>query len=88
MLEQIAKKAALLLVGCLLLSSCSHFSKSARQQRAYERYVRKTSGIHMKHQAKLKGVRMPPTPVASQPQVTTEVSDSPQSMSSNTLGNE
>jgi len=83
MLEQIAKRAALILLVCLVLPACSHFSQQARDQRAYERYVRRTSGIHLKRQAKTKRARMPATPPPSAPQVTTEVSDSPQSASVN-----
>jgi len=33
---------------------CSHFSSSARQQRAYAKYIRKSSMAHQKRQAKFR----------------------------------
>ena len=81
MLEQILKSLAVVSITCLALSGCAHFTKSGRQQLAYEKYVRKHSGMRFKQQAKMKTPRIP-TMVPSEPKVTTSVSDSPQSVTS------
>jgi hypothetical protein len=49
-MKKISRTLALLLVGATLLSGCSMLSASGRQQRAYERYVRKSSLGRVKQQ--------------------------------------
>ena len=83
MLERIIKGVTIVLMSCLLLPGCAHYSKSARQQRAYEKYVRKQSGIRHRQQAKIKRPRMPRTMGPSEARITTEVYSDPQSVSSN-----
>jgi hypothetical protein len=82
MLEQIARRAALILLACFLLPSCSHFTQSGRQQLAYAKYVRKQSGIRKRQQVKFKTPRMPKAPELSPDHVATGVSESPQSVTS------
>jgi hypothetical protein len=81
MLEQILKSLAVVSIGCLALCGCAHFTKSGRQQLAYEKYVRKQSGIRLRQKTKMKPVRVP-TMTPSEPKVNTSVSDSPQSVTS------
>jgi hypothetical protein len=80
MLEKIAKHAALILLACFLLPSCSHFTQSGRQQLAYAKYVRKQSGIRQHQQAKFKKPRVPKAPANSPDQVATGVGESPQAV--------
>jgi hypothetical protein len=85
MLEQAFKTTAVALAGCLLLSSCSHFSQSGRQQLAYERYVRKQSHNRVRQQTKFKNpkkAKLPSTPGPSQPMINTDTDHSPQSVTS------
>jgi ABC-type glycerol-3-phosphate transport system substrate-binding protein len=49
-MKKISRALALLLVGATLLSGCSMLTASGRQQRAYERYVRKSSLGRVKQQ--------------------------------------
>jgi hypothetical protein len=69
---------ALLLVGATLLSGCSMLTASGRQQRAYERYVRKSSLGRVKQQKRMsaKKPRVPVIPVMqpTEPTVATEAS--------------
>jgi hypothetical protein len=81
MLEQTSKSLAILLVVALALSGCAHFTKSGRQQLAYQKYVRKQSGMRSRQQAKMKTPRVP-TVLPSEPKQTISVSDSPQSVTS------
>jgi hypothetical protein len=83
MLTLLTRRAALLLMlGWFGLSSCSHYSQSARQQRAYERYVKKNSGIRYKQQRKFKAVRVPASPPSSPDRISAVTDDSPQAMPS------
>jgi hypothetical protein len=82
MLERTLKPITLVLIGCLALSGCAHFTKSGRQQLAYKKYVRKQSGMRARQQAKMKTPRMPSVLPPSQPKTTTEVSGSPLSVTS------
>jgi hypothetical protein len=82
MLEQIAKRAALILLACFLLPSCSHFTHSGRQQLAYAKYVRKQSGIRQRQQVKFKTPSMPKPQEPSPDHTTTGIGDSPQSVTS------
>ena len=65
----------LLLALLLPFSGCSSFSKTARQQRAYEKYVRKSSVAHAKRQAKIRSTKqkVPEQPEPSEPVETTSV---------------
>ena len=80
MLEQAIKCAALLLLICLLLPSCSHFSQSGRQQAAYARYVRKQSHNRVRQQTKFKKTKAPAM-VPSDPEISAKANDGPQSVS-------
>ena len=50
----------------LLLGGCSHFSKSGRQERAYAKYIRKSSYARAKQGLKLRPgkVQLPPMPMS------------------------
>ena len=60
--------------------ACSHFSSSARQQRAYAKYVRKSGIVREKRQKQFRQekAKIPPAMAPSEPQVTTETSEGPQ----------
>ncbi|HEY0369791.1 MAG TPA: hypothetical protein VGC85_09360 [Chthoniobacterales bacterium] len=66
------------------LSSCSHFSKQARQQRAYDHYVRKSSLANVRQSLKLRPgkVQLPPLPQASDPVASTALGSGPESVTS------
>jgi hypothetical protein len=63
---------------------CSHFSSSARQQRAYAKYVRKYATGREKQQKKFlkEKSKIPPATAPSDWQVTAEASEAPQAVSS------
>ena len=86
MLEQIPKYLLVAALAIGPLSGCSYMTKSGRQQMAYQRYVKKQSGKRVKMQKKLKPPRMPLTPGPSENHINTEVSDSPQSVTSGESG--
>jgi hypothetical protein len=50
----------------LALGGCSNFTKSGRQQRAYAKYIRKSSYARSKQSLKLRPgkVQLPPMPVS------------------------
>ena len=77
----------LLLAFALMLGGCSHYSKSARQQRAYAKYVRNSSFARQKRSLKLRPgkVQLPPMPGVSDPIVSSE--SGPQAMTSGTASN-
>lgn len=81
MLEQIFRWLAILLIACFAFPGCAHFTKSGRQQLAYQKYVRKQSGMRAHRQAKMRKLRVPPA-LLSEPKTTTGPGDSPQSVSS------
>jgi hypothetical protein len=81
MLEQTLRLLTVVLIGCFALPGCAHFTKSGRQQLAYQKYVRKQSGMRARQQAKMKTPRVPSFQ-SSQPKVTAGVNDSPQSVTS------
>lgn len=65
------------------LGGCSSFSKEGRQQRAYEKYVRKSSLGRAKQQRQMrpKKTEMPAQPMPSDPVETTETGETvPQTM--------
>lgn len=88
MLDQIVRRAALVLAALFLLPSCSHFSQSGRQQLAYAKYVKKMSHNRVRQQTKFKKTKMPRAPLPSAPREMTSTSDSPQSVSSGESGNQ
>ena len=57
MLERIAKPLAIILILCLSLPGCAHFTKSGRAQLAYESYVRKRSHMRYRQRVKMKTPR-------------------------------
>ena len=52
-----------------VLPGCSSFTKSGREQRAYEKYVRKSSGARQKQRAKFRSdkPKMPTQTTPSEP---------------------
>ena len=80
-MKKIYRALALFLVGATLLASCSMLTTSGRQQRAYERYVRKSSLGRVKQQKRL-SYRKTTLPVMqpTEPMEATEVSG-PESVS-------
>jgi hypothetical protein len=66
-------------------SGCSRFTKSGRQERAYAKYIQKSSTARQKRQAQFRRekARIPQPDMASEPQVTAETSDGPQAVPSN-----
>jgi hypothetical protein len=92
MVDQVTKRIALSLVIGLAFSSCGYFSKTAQDQRAYDRYVRRNSGIHYKEQLKMAKIKSKPqrieAPPPSDPRVTAEAADGPQAASSGETQNE
>jgi hypothetical protein len=61
------------------MPACSHFSSSARQQRAYAKYVRKSGMVRVKRQKQFRQEKAKiPATAPSEPQITTEVSEAPQ----------
>jgi hypothetical protein len=82
MLEQTLRRVTLVLIGCLALTGCAHFTKSGRQQLAYQKYVRKHSGMRARQQVKMKTPRVPSFLRPSEPKVTTELNNSPQAVTS------
>ena len=81
MLGQLIRRALVILLGCLLLPSCSHFSQTGRQRLAYAKYVKKQSNNRVRQQTKFKKTRVP-SPGPSEPKEITGMSESPQSVSS------
>lgn len=74
-MKKLCRPFALCLVGAVLLSSCSMLTTSGRQQRAYERYVRKSSLGRVKQQKRM-SFRKTKMPVMqpTEPVETTELS--------------
>jgi outer membrane biogenesis lipoprotein LolB len=74
-MKKISRAIALLLVGSTLLSGCSMLTAQGRRERAYERYVHKSSQGRVKQQKRFaaRGKTMPVTHL-SQPVETTDVS--------------
>ena len=61
------------------LTSCSYLTKSGRQQRAYQNYVRKSSATRTRQQSKFK-FRTPEMAIRQDAPVMTAQPESPQSM--------
>ena len=83
MLERAAKLLALGLTIAMLFDGCAYFSKTGRQQLAYERYVRKCSKQRDRYRAKMK-TKAPRIPKyePSEPKETSELAGSPESVTS------
>jgi hypothetical protein len=66
------------------MPGCSHFSSSARDQRAYAKYVRKSATVREKQQKHFlqEKSEIPPEPAPSDWQVTAETVEAPQAVSS------
>jgi hypothetical protein len=78
MLERILKSLAVILASCLILPGCAYFTKSGRQQLAYEKYVRKCSYTRDRQRSKMKMPRMAiPASTPSENRVSAEVVDAP-----------
>ena len=77
------KSLSLLLALAWAVSGCSSFSKTARQQRAYEKYVQKSSVARMKQRSLFRNSQpsMPTMPMPTEPVESAEAS-SPQAMPS------
>ncbi len=76
------KPISILLTVALALSGCSSFSKQARQQRAYEKYIRKSSVARARQQSHFRSSvpHLPQPPEVSEPLESSETS--PQAMPS------
>ena len=61
-MKKIARALALFLVGTMLLSGCSMLTAQGRRERAYEKYVRKSSHGRVKQQRMFSG-KKPTMPV-------------------------
>jgi hypothetical protein len=59
----------LLLLCSLATGGCSHFSQASRQQRAYEKYVRKSSRVRAQQRAffKQRQQQAPPAQIPTDP---------------------
>ncbi len=84
-MNAVTKFITLLLVVIMAFagSGCASFSKPSRQQRAYEKYIRKSSVARAKQKSQLRSdaPQMPSQPMPSEPMEASEVGqDSPQSM--------
>jgi hypothetical protein len=81
MLARTSRSFVVFLIACFALPGCAYFTNSGRQQLAYEKYVRKQSGMRMKRQAKMRRVRVP-SALLSEPKVSVGAAESPQSVTS------
>jgi hypothetical protein len=82
MLERIVKTTAAVLLLATALPGCSMLTAQGRQQRAYERYVRKCGHRRDQLQAKMMKAPRIPTFAPSEPKTTTELGGSPKSVTS------
>ncbi len=78
-MNKIYRASALLLIGSMLLSGCSMLTAQGRRERAYERYVQKSSHGRLKQQKLFakRGQNMPITypdepMMPTEPMMTTE----------------
>jgi hypothetical protein len=81
MLERIVRLSVAILLLSMALPACSMLTTRGRQERAYERYVQKSSHRRDRQRAKMKTSRMPALP-PSQDKVTTEAGNSPEPVTS------
>jgi hypothetical protein len=80
------KSLCFVLLLALSSTACSRFTTQGRQERAYAKYLKKSSNSHDK-QAKVRHSvpKMPPPEMTqpSEPRTTTQTSEAPQSVPSN-----
>ncbi|MEP6937647.1 MAG: hypothetical protein ABI871_06225 [Chthoniobacterales bacterium] len=76
------KLLPILLATAVCLSGCSMLTKNGRNQRAYEKYVRRSSMTRVKQQSRFRSSKptMPITQAESEPTLTNE-SSGPESVS-------
>ena len=68
----------LALVLAVAMPSCSHFTPKERQNRTYERYIKKTRAARDKRRKELKrspAYKIPPAPPVSEPQIRTSTGE-------------
>ena len=82
MLARITRVTAAVLLMSMALPGCSMLTARGRQERAYERYVRKCSHRRDRLQAKMLKTPRIPTSAPSEPKEMTEVGGSPESVTS------
>ena len=74
-MQRVLKSVAIALVLLLggAMTGCSSFSKSGRQQRAYEKYIRKSSVAREKQRSRFRSdmPQMPSQPMPSEPMEST-----------------
>ncbi len=74
-MKKLYRPLALFLAGATLLSSCSMLTASGRRERAYERYVRKSSLGRVKQQRRVRFAKNTlPVMQPTEPMVATEAS--------------
>ena len=74
-MKKLYRAMALLLVTSTLLSGCSMLTAQGRQERAYERYVKKSSAGRLKQQKRMSAKKSTmPVMQPTEPMVATEVS--------------
>lgn len=77
------KTLSLILIAALTFPACSHFSKTARQQRAYEKYVRTSMAKQAKQRTKIAKTRAAEMPLSEvSPWTETTSAEGPMSISS------
>lgn len=75
------KSLCLILFLAMSLPACSRFSDSARRQRSYEKYVRKSMVIRTRQQSRFSRSRAPQMPLTEAAPVTeTTTQENPQSI--------
>jgi hypothetical protein len=82
MVGKVVRTTGVVLFVSIALPGCSMLTARGRQERAYERYVQKCS--HQRDRLRAKMMKAPriPSLAPSEPKETTELGDSPQSVSS------
>ena len=73
------KSITLSLILALASTSCSSFTKQGRQERAYSKYIRKSSASRLKQRSRFLRSEKPPmptSPMPSEPVQTTETTQS------------
>lgn len=85
MMRRLTRSFFFLVLVAVALNGCSTFSKQSRQQRNYEKYIRKSSLARAQQQSHFRtsAPPMPPQPVVSEPLESTETS--PQAVPSDQL---
>jgi hypothetical protein len=82
MLERTVRLTVAVLLVFTSLPGCSMLTARGRQERAYERYVRKCSRQRDRLQAKMLKAQPIPTLTPSEPKLTTELGGSPEPVTS------